>query len=168
MEYVMLILIHVAFGVLWAGGAITAGFFVIPAVMEAGPAGGAVMGGIMKRKFAIVMLVSGLLVLLTGLRMYMVRFSSEWLGSPEGIVLTLGGLLGLGALVIGIGIQKPLAERMTALGAQIAASGAPPSAEQAAEMTALRARLLKIARINAFHLVGATLLMASHRLFAAL
>jgi hypothetical protein len=126
------------------------------------------MGGIMKRKFAIVMTTSGALVALTGLRMYMVRFSSEWLGTPEGIVLTLGGLLGLGALVIGVGIQKPTAERMTALGAQIAASGAPPTAEQATEMAALRARLLKIARVNAFHLLAATLLMASHRLFAAM
>lgn len=168
MEYVMLILIHVAFGVLWAGGAMTAGFFVIPAVMEAGPAGGAVMGGIMKRKFAIVMMVSGLLVTLTGVRMYMVRYSREWLTTPEGIALTLGALLGIGALVIGIGIQKPIAEKMTALGAQIAASGAPPSATQAAELSALRARLLKIARINAFHLLGATLLMAGHRLFAAM
>lgn len=168
MEYVMLTLIHVAFGVLWAGGAMTAGFFVIPAVMEAGPPGGAVMGGIMKRKFAIVMTAAGLLVTLTGLRMYMVRFSSAWLGTPEGIVLTLGGVLGLGALVIGIGIQKPTAERMAALGAQLAAAGAPPTAEQAAEMAALRARLLKIARVNAFHLLGATILMAAHRLFAAM
>lgn len=168
MEYVMLILIHVAFGVLWAGGGITAGFFIVPSVMEAGPAGGAVMGGIMKRKFAIWMTASAILVTLTGLRMYMIRFSSAWLGTAEGIVLTVGGLLGLGALVIGVGIQKPAAEKLTALGAQIAASGGPPSAEQAAEMAALRAKLLKIARVNAFHLVGATLAMASHRLFAAM
>jgi len=168
MEYVMLILIHVAFGVLWAGGAMTAGFFVIPAVMEAGPPGGAVMGGIMKRKFAVIMTSSGLVVVLTGLRMYMVRFSAAWLGTAEGIVLTLGGLAGLGALAIGLAIQKPTAERMTALGAQLAAAGAPPTPEQAAEMAALRARLLKIGRVTAFHLLAATLFMASHRMFAAM
>jgi hypothetical protein len=168
MEYVSLILIHVAAGVFWAGGVMTAGFFVIPAVIEAGPAGGAVMGGVMKRKFAVLMVTAGTLVVLTGLRMYMVRFSSQWLGSPEGIVLTLGGLLGIGALAIGITIQKPASERMAALAAQIAASGGTPTAEQAAQMAALRARLLKIARINAFHVLAATLLMASHRLFAAL
>jgi hypothetical protein len=168
MEYVSLIFIHVAFGVIWAGGAITAGLVVIPAVMEAGPAGGAVMGGIVKRKFTVVMLVSAILVVLTGVRMFMVRFSAEWLSTPEGIVLSLGALLGLGALGIGVGAQKPAAERLAALGGQVAASGGPPTAEQVAELAALRARLLKVARINAFHLLGATVLMASHRLFAAL
>ena len=168
MEYVMLIWIHVACGVLWAGGAIVFGFYVVPAVMEAGPAGGAVMAGIIKRKFTVYMMVAALLVVVTGLRMFMVRFSVAWLGTPEGIGLSLGALLGLGALGIGMGIQKPTAERLAALGGQIAASGGAPSAEQAAELAALRARLLKIARITAFHLIGATVLMASHRFLAAL
>jgi uncharacterized membrane protein len=168
MEYVSLILIHVACGVVWAGGVISMGFFIIPAVMEAGPSGGAVMGGVVKRKFPVVMVSLAVLVVLTGLRMYMVRFSSAWLGTPEGIVLTLGGLAGIAALGIGIGIQKPATERMAALGAQIAAAGVPPTAEQAAELAALRARVLKIGRVLAVHLIVAVLCMASHRLFAAM
>ena len=49
MEFPVLILIHVVFGIFWAGGAIVLGLFVVPAVLDAGPAGGAVMAGVVKR-----------------------------------------------------------------------------------------------------------------------
>jgi len=167
MEFATLLLLHVFFGILWAGGAIAVGFFIVPSVMEAGPAGGAVMAGILKRRFPVLMTVSAVLVVLSGLRLYTMRFSGAFLGTPEGIVLTLGALLGLGAFFIGIFVQKPTAERMSALGAQIAAAGGPPTPAQAEEMQALRARLGRVARLTAWHLVLASLLMASHR-FAAM
>jgi hypothetical protein len=126
------------------------------------------MGGVVARRFPLVMTAAGGLVVLTGLRLYTIRFTSTWIASPEGIVLSLGALLGLGALAIGLFVQKPTTERLAALGAQIAASGAPPSAEQAAEMAALRTRMGKMARVIAFHLIGASVLMASHRLAALL
>ena len=81
MEYGTLILLHVFFGILWAGGAIAAGFFIIPAVLEAGPAGGAVMGGVVKRRFPVVMTASALVVVLTGLRLYSMRLSLDWLAT---------------------------------------------------------------------------------------
>lgn len=164
MEYAVLILLHVAGGLLWAGGAITAGFFVIPAVLEAGPAGGAVMAGVVKRGFPGVMTAAGGVVVLTGLRLYSLRFDVEWLANPEGLALTVGGLLGIGAMVIGQFLQKPLVMRIGALAGQIAAAGTPPTAEQAAELAALRTRLGKVARITAWHVLGASVLMAMHRL----
>lgn len=164
MEYFLVIFLHVAFGMVWVGGAVAAGFFFIPAVLEAGPAGGAVMAGVMKRKFPVVMTASAVTVVLTGIRLYMVRFSTEWLATAEGIVLTLGAVLGLGGFFLGLLVQKPTAERMGALGAQIAASGGPPSPEQARELEALRAKLSRVARLTGWHLIGAATLMASHRL----
>ena len=56
--------------------------------MKVGPAGGAVMGGMVKRKFPVMMTVAGMILLLTGARLYQTRFSMEWLPTPEGIVLT--------------------------------------------------------------------------------
>ena len=100
MEYPFLILLHVVFGILWAGGATVLGLFVLPAVVDAGPAGGAVMAGVVKRRMPVVLTMAAALVVLTGLRLYMLRFSSVWLTSPEGIVLSLGALLGLGAFVL--------------------------------------------------------------------
>jgi hypothetical protein len=167
-EYLFLIALHVAFGIFWAGGAISAGLFIIPSVLDAGPAGGAVMAGVVKRRLPIALTVAGALVVLTGLRLYMIRFTTDWLTTPEGLALTLGGLLGLGAFAIGVFVQKPTVERLAALGAAVAASGRPPSADQASEMQALRTRLRKMAAVTAWHLVGATILMASHRLIGRL
>jgi uncharacterized membrane protein len=166
MEYASLVLLHVFFGILWAGGAVTVGFFVIPAVFEAGPGAGPVMGGILKRRFPTLMTVSSVLVVLTGLRLYSLLVSSAWLGTPQGIVLSLGAIAGLGGFVIGVFVQRPTALRLGALGAQIAAGGAPPTPEQAAEMQALRQRLGKVARLTAWHVIVAALLMAGHRLAA--
>lgn len=168
MEYLSLIFLHVFFAIIWAGAAISIGFFIIPAVLDAGPAGGAVMAGVAKRKFPIVMTVAAVLVVLTGLRLYTIRFSMEWLLSREGAVLTVGALLAIGAFVLGVFVQKPTVERIGALSAQIAASGAPPSAAQASELQALRQRLRKIAALTAWHLLGAALLMAMHRLVGAM
>jgi hypothetical protein len=112
--------------------------------------------------------VAASIVVLTGVRLYMVRFSSTWVTTPEGLVLTLGALLGLAAFVMGVFIQKPAVEKMSALGARIAASGAPPTPELAAEMQRLRARVRKIASLTAWHLLGAAVLMSVHRLAAAL
>jgi hypothetical protein len=98
----------------------------------------------------------------------MLRFSSEWLTTPQGIVLTLGAILGIGAFVLGVFIQRPLVGRMGALAAQIGATGAGPTPQQAAELQALRQRMQKIARLTALHLLGASLLMAMQRLVATL
>jgi uncharacterized membrane protein len=166
MEFSTLLLVHVFFGILWGGGAIAAGFFIIPSVLEAGPAGGAVMAGVMRRRFPILMSVAAGLVVLSGLRLYSMRFSTAFLGTPEGVVLTLGAVLGLGGFFMGVFAQRPTAQRLSALGAQIAAAGVPPTAEQAAEMQTLRARLSKVARLTAWHVLVASLLMASHRLAA--
>lgn len=168
MEYLSLVFLHILFGVIWAGGAISAGLFFIPSVGDAGPGGGAVVAGLVRRKFPVAMTVAGIVVILSGLRMYMIRFSPAWLHTPEGIVLSLGALLGLGAMVLGLFVQKPLAQRLAALGSQIAASGAPPSQAQAAELKALRDRMTRIGRLIAWHLIGATILMSIHRLAAAI
>lgn len=163
-EYATLRLLHLVFGILWAGGAITIGWFVIPAAREAGPAGAGVMRGVVARRFPIVMQVSGFLTVLVGLRLYHLRWSPSWVTTPEGFVLTLGGLLGLGALAIGVFAQAPTASKVAALAAQIAAQGGPPSPEQAQQMGALQARMGKLANVLAWHLLGATVLMAAMRL----
>jgi len=168
MEFPFLILLHVVSGILWAGGATVLGLFVLPAVIEAGPAGGAVMAGVVKRRMPIVLTMAAGLVVLTGLRLYMLRFSGAWLSSPEGVVLSFGALLGLGAFILGVFVQKPTAEKLAQLAAEIAKSGGPPNASQAGQLRALQAKLQRVARLTAWHLIGASLLMASHRLASML
>jgi len=168
MEYLVLVFLHVFFGIIWAGGAIATGLFIVPSVVEAGPPGGAVMAGVVKRRFPIVMTVSAIIVVLAGARLYMLRFSSEWLMTSQGLVLTLGAILGIGAFVLGVFIQRPLVGRVSALAAQIASSGRPPTPDQSSQMQVMRDRLKKIAALTAWHLLGAAALMSVQRLAAAL
>jgi hypothetical protein len=144
------------------------GLFVLPSVLDAGPAGGAVMAGVVKRKLPVVLTMAAGLVVLSGLRLYMLRFSGAWLQSPEGMVLSLGALLGLGGFALGLFVQKPAVEKLGALAAEIAKSGGPPNASQAGELRDLQAKLRRVARLTAWHVLGASLLMASHRLASML
>jgi len=164
MELASLRLLHILFGVFWAGGAICLGWFVLPAVNASGPAGGEVMRRIVDRKFPQLMLVAGFVTLITGLRLYMLRFSVAWVTTPEGIALTLGGLLGLGAFAIGLFAQRPTAMKLQALGAQIASGGGPPTEAQQAELQALKSRMQKLGHVLAAHLAGAVFLMSAMRL----
>jgi hypothetical protein len=144
---------HICCGAFWGINVILAGFFLVPAVQEAGPGGGAVMGGIMKRKFSQVMTITGLLAMLSGIALYSMRFSPQWALSPEGLVLLVGGLLALSALGMGVARQRPLAEKL----ALLAKEG------RQAEMGPVAADMAKTARIMAWHVVALLLLMTAHR-----
>lgn len=164
MEFFSLVFLHVAFGIVWAGGAIAAGLFVIPAVVDAGPAGGAVMAGVIKRRFPTFLSAAAIVVVLTGVRLYMIRYTPDWLMTAEGLVITIGAVLGIGAFIIGFFVQRPLANKLGQMAGAIAASGAPPTAAQAEELAAMRQRLVRVASLTAWHLIGAVLFMSAHRL----
>lgn len=169
MEVAALRLLHLAFGVFWSGGTVLMGFWVIPAIVEAGPAGGPVMKGmVVDRKLPQVMTVAGLLTVLTGLRLYQLRFTAAWLTTPEGLTLSLAGLLAIGGLGIGLFVQRPTAGKLAGLTARIAAAGGPPTAEQAQEITVLRGKLLRTGKVLGAHTGTAALLMAGTRLAQAL
>lgn len=165
MELWTLRVLHISAGVASAGFAMFLGWFLMPALREAGPAGGPVMAAVLKRRLSMWMNVAGLIVVLTGLRLYMLFFNGNWLKTGTGIVLTLGAILGLGAFFIGQMVSRPTAKKIEALGAAIAAGGGKPTAEQSAQMQALSAKAFKAARLNAWHLAGATVCMALARYF---
>jgi hypothetical protein len=171
MLFASLIFVHVLFSMLWAVGAFIVAFFVIPSVIEAGPGGGPVMGGIVvKRKFPIFMTVWAVLAVASGLGLWVIDYNAKgglaWLSHPEGVVLTLAALGALHALVKGLLVQKPIAERMGALGAQIAQAQGKPDPALLEEMKATQAKLAKVAIGVARELMGIAALMALHQLLA--
>jgi hypothetical protein len=173
MEYGLLLFIHISTSSLWACIAFFFGFYLVPAVNEAGPGGGAVMGGLMKRKMPVFMTAVAVLAILSGLRLYMLRFSAEgagwaWVRTPEGIALTLGGLAGLHAFVKGLLVSKPLAEKMGALGALIAAAPGAPDPALLAQMKGMQDKMTRSGRASGAELLAALLLMSSHRLLSFL
>jgi len=169
MDVLMVVLrsVHIVLGVVWAGWTFSLAMFVNPAVMQAGPAGGQFMGALAgKTKLVPVMTVAPILIIITGLWMLWIvsgGFNAAYMGSTHGIVISTGSLVGIIAAVYGLGFVRPIAARVGKMGAQIAASGAPPTQEQVAEMGVLRGKLSVGGRNVAVLLLLTVLLMASAR-----
>jgi uncharacterized membrane protein len=160
-------LIHILFGVFWAGTAIFNAIFLIPAVMALGPNGGAVMQEIAgKRKLPIYFLVAGFLTVLSGIGLYWhdsQGFTNDFMRSGGGMTFGIGGAIALITLLFGLFVVTPLAKRAGALGGAIAASGKPPTPEQGAEMKGLQIKLGKMGGLAAVLLTLTTIAMAIAR-----
>ncbi len=163
----LLRLIHILFGVFWAGTAMFNAIFLIPAVRALGPAGGPVMQEIAgKRKLPVYFLVAGLLTVLSGFGLYWydsAGFTNGFMRSAGGMTFGIGAVLALIAVLLGIFVVTPAAMRTGKLGAEIAAGGKPPTPEQAAEMQQLQAKLGKMAAVAASLLTLTTIAMAVGR-----
>ena len=164
---ILLRLIHILFGVFWAGTAMFNAIFLIPAVRALGPAGGPVMQEIAgKRKLPVYFLVAGLLTVLSGFGLYWhdsQGFTNGFMRSAGGMTFGIGAVLALIAVLLGIFVVTPAAIRTGKLGAEIAAGGRPPAPEQAAEMQGLQVKLGKMAMVAAGLLTLTTIAMAVGR-----
>ncbi|MBL7812756.1 MAG: hypothetical protein JNL57_11080 [Bacteroidetes bacterium] len=167
-EYIFTLrLLHLLFGVFWAGTAIMQHFFLIPAVRSLGPDGGKMMQAMMRtRNFPIVMLLSGFITVLSGLGLmdsFSGHFRTEWFSTGYGAMLGIGGFSAICALLTGLFVNKPAATAIGKLGAEISAGGGPPTPEQLAEMTRLRTKLEKGASMIAWCMILAVATMGVAR-----
>ena len=169
MDAVLIVLrfLHIVGGVLWAGSAIFYVLFVEPGVKALGPAGPKFMQELIQaRKYPLFMNVVSILTVLAGGALYW--FSSggmqwAWVRSGPGIGFTLGSLVALAVWLIGFFYLRPRAERMGALGREIAAAGGPPSTAQAAELQTIGREMSSIGRVDAVLLLISLALMATAR-----
>lgn len=111
-DYVLLLLrvLHITFGVFWAGSMWFATAYLQPAVAEAGEAGGRVMQGIQQRGMMKVMPVAALLTIISGielLRRVSAGFNSAWFGSGTGMTYSTGMLAAIIAFGIGVTVTRP-------------------------------------------------------------
>ncbi|MEO6210314.1 MAG: hypothetical protein ABIQ10_09340 [Gemmatimonadaceae bacterium] len=143
--------IHVLAGVTWAGALIFVGWFVLPAVRGAGPAGGAVMQQLVRvQRLPAYLIALMALTLLSGFCLFyldIVAFGAAWVHTGPGLTYSLGGAFAILAALYGVFVNMPAAKRMGVLGAAVQATGAPPSQEQAAELGRLQGRLTTAARV---------------------
>jgi len=158
--------LHVLFGVFWAGAAFLIVLFLEPSVRETGPAGGAVMGAMVRRGYSGFVNVIAILSLLTGfwlLWRMSGHFSGSFMGSRSGILISNGMLAGILAWGAGHGIRGSV-KKLTAIGARVAGSSAPPSTDDQAEMARLQNKARMYSRITAVLLLIAivTMTLAPH------
>jgi uncharacterized membrane protein len=166
--YVILLrLVHVAASIGWAGGTFIFFFFVQPAGRALAPSGMEVVRHMIgKGRFSLFMnwmgtltVVSGLLLIWQSTRGHL----GAWVGTGPGLGFALGSLAGVAMWLVGTLAVKPRAERMTALGAEIAAAGGPPSPPQAAEMQAIGQALGTLGKVNVALVSVSLILMATAR-----
>jgi hypothetical protein len=164
MELLILRILHIFTGAFWAGATIYLALFILPAVRALGPDGSRFMAQLMKtRKLPIFMNIVAFLNILTGLRLMMIvsnNFNGAWFGSHFGISISIGMVAALGAFTIGFFVSRPTAAKMNAIGAAISAAGGPPTGEQTAQLTALRAKMMKSIIIMSWHLAAAVIFMS--------
>jgi len=143
MELIVLRVIHVLGGIMWAGIGIFMAFFLGPAMQSMGPTGGQVMGALQKRKFMVIMPIIALLTILSGLRLMMIasgNFGAGYFQTPMGRTFAGAGLAAILAFVIGLAVNLPTMRRMGTL--QQAMASDPVSKERiAAEIKQLQKRM---------------------------
>jgi uncharacterized membrane protein len=161
-------LLHVVFGVFWVGAVALVAFFVVPSVLAAGPAGGAVMRQLTEvRRMSAWLMAASIVTVVSGAGLYWhdsAGFrSAQWLGSGPGRVFGLGALLAVAGLAVGMGVNVPAARRLGRLSAGLQAAGRAPSGEEQAAMAGLQHRLARGSVIAAALLLLATAAMAVAR-----
>ena len=159
--------IHIVGGVFWVGAVFLMVGFIFPTVRETGQTGGRFMQELMqRRRLSVYMNTAAGLTMLSGFILMgrvIAATDGAWMNTRTGMTFATGGLATIIAAIIGGAIIGRGGQRLGKLGAAIQASGGPPSAEQAAEMSRLQARMGKAMRVVAVLLLIAVTTMATAR-----
>ncbi|MDX1689124.1 MAG: hypothetical protein R3248_14165 [Candidatus Promineifilaceae bacterium] len=163
--YILILrLLHIIAGVFWAGATFAIVGFVQPAVKATAPAGGRVMQQMVKQgRFSTTLAVAALVTAGSGILLYervSGGFRPEWIFSGPGVALTIGGLAGIIAAVIGGRIIGPTSMRIADLGEKMQVGGGPPEPATLAEMEALQQRMTTWGRAAAVLLIVAIIGMS--------
>ncbi len=159
--------LHIVAGVVWAGGTILMGLFVAPAALATRPESGRFLQYLTgPRKLPLFMTTAAWIAVLSGLAMFAPTLGNLGPGvmrSPRGLTLSLGAFIALGAFLEGMFVNAPAAARIGRLGQAIAASGQGPTAEQLQQLQALQARVTRGSARGAVMLLVAVVCMAAAR-----
>jgi hypothetical protein len=157
--------IHISCGLFWGGAALMLHFFIMPAIKNAGPDGSKMMQAIMStRKLPIVLLTFAFITIGAGLLLMehiSGGYQASWFGSKMGITLSIGGTTGILAMLVGLFVNKPAADKIAGIATAISESGNPPSAEQVATLGAMRSRIMNGLGIIAWLIIITIVCMAS-------
>ena len=149
--FLLVRLVHVLLGALWFGSIALLVLFVMPAISQSGPAGGQVMGSMMRRGFGPFMPVIGGTTVVTGIVLYWrftSGFDSSLVHSHAGLAFGIGGLLGIASLVIGGSMVGRGTDTLMRMGDELARMpDGPDKSAFVQRMTALRQRTASAARV---------------------
>ena len=137
--------LHVLLAAIWIGAGVYTAVFLTPAVAAAGPAGGQVMVGIVRRGLNAFLGTVGGLTIVSGIWLYW-RFTGGFdpgvSSSTGGMAFSIGGVAGILAGVIGGAIVgRSASEMMASAGKMPSLPDGPERGALAQRMAALRQRM---------------------------
>lgn len=163
----LLRVIHIVFGVLWTGGVFFLAVFLIPSSRAIGPAAGPMMNQLTQvRQLPRMLIIFGLLTIVAGFWMYFINSASadhQWVRSTPAKIYGAGAIFALIGWFMGMMVNAPLAKKIGALGAKMAAAGGPPSDADKAAMGAMQSKMATVSNIGVTLLLLATVCMAVAR-----
>ncbi|MCJ7627541.1 MAG: hypothetical protein MUO50_04035 [Longimicrobiales bacterium] len=160
-------ILHVGLGVFWAGTIFFVVLLLEPSVRSVGPEGGRVMQALQKRGMLTILPVAAALTILSGGFLYwrMFRdFGMEWVTTPFGTALTIGGVASLVAFGQGFFVMRPATLKVGKLSALLGST--PDSGDRDAlvvQIAVLKTRSRTTARWVALWLGVAVVTMAVAR-----
>lgn len=162
--FLVLRVVHIVAGILWAGGALALTLFVAPTMSATGDAGKQFAGHLItKTRFSLYMMVTGLSTVLAGSVLYGIDsnwFQSAWMMTGTGIGFGIGAVAGIAAFIFGVMLGNANSA-LAALGAQIQGK---PTAEQMTTLQGLLKRQALTSRMNMIFMFIAIVMMALARL----
>jgi uncharacterized membrane protein len=160
-------LVHILAGIFWVGTTLFLAFFLAPALGSAGPAGGAVMGGLQRRGMMTALPVAALLTLASGTWLYQLVSGGSiaaFMRSPTGAALAGAGTLALLTFVLGMALARPTAMAAARLSQELSAvTDEAERARRQEQLRALQRRNAVVSRVVALLLIAAAAGMAVAR-----
>lgn len=123
MEIIVLRLVHIVCGTVWAGSAVFSTVLLVPTLAKLGPAGAPVMAGLRERGLFLIMPTMALLTILSGTRLMGIvsgGFDASWFNSVRGSTYAWSGLAAIVAFVLSLAVSGPLGARIAGLGGELA------------------------------------------------
>ena len=157
---------HVFFAALWVGMMAYQVFILMPALTEAGPDAGKVMGSMMRRRIPLVMLVIALIAIISGTWLFMRMMGGDpraFMQTPMGKAFGWGGTAAIVGFLLGIFVVRPAMMSSVKLSESLAAAPPEERVRRQAEIQRLRARGAVMGRVVTVLLLIALGLMAVAR-----
>ncbi|HYD51367.1 MAG TPA: hypothetical protein VEA99_02020 [Gemmatimonadaceae bacterium] len=142
-ELLVLRLLHVLGGIFWLGSGLFTSLFLMPSLATAGPAAGAVMASMQRRRLFVVLPLVATVTVLSGLRLLWIvsgGLDARYLASGSGRAFAASGATALVAFLLGMFVGRPAMSRAARLGGQLA------GAREEAERASLQARVATLQR----------------------
>ena len=123
------------------------------------------MSELRRRRFVDVVFLDAVFTVIAGAFLYWHDWQTyrDFIDSPFGVGLTVGGLLAISGLAVATTVTRPTIGRLVAIGRQVAGSVGPPPPETAERIGALQRRLVIAERVSFTLVFLAVLAMSSAR-----